>query len=133
MAERRGLFDHEQIAWEDSADARRVIGVDTAGSPWSASNPLPVLPTTEPIPASTFIEFQSVTGVPSSTETTVLTFTVSGAAIRLTAIGGEGTAFGEWFIYVNTVLVAKKRTFVLTDFEMPMYEKNQVVLRVENG
>ena len=58
------------------------------------------------------VEFQSVTGVPTNTETTVLSFTNTGAELFIDAIGGEGTARGEWFIYLNTILKAKRRSGV---------------------
>src|SRR3990167_368230 len=40
---REGFLTHEQIAWEDPADARRVIGVDPSGNKYTLSNPFPVV------------------------------------------------------------------------------------------
>jgi len=123
MADRRGFLNHEQIAWQDSASARRVYEVDSSGNGWTTLNPLPVLLVSEPVPTATFIEYQTVSSVPTNTETTVLSFTVTGSSIRLSAIGGQGEAFAEWFIYINSVLKMKRRSG-LTDLsvEIPMYE-----------
>ena len=131
MATRRGLFDHEQIAWEDPADARRVTNVLGTGAVISDTDPMPVSiisgETTRP--SSTSIEFQTISTVPTDTETTVLTFTNSGLKLYLDHIEANGTAAGEYFIYINTILKIQKRTTASEmNLDVRMYQ-----FIIENG
>jgi len=58
------------------------------------------------------IEYQANATVPSATETTVFSFTNTGAELFIDAVGGEGSARAEWFIYIDTVLKVRRRSGV---------------------
>jgi len=62
------------------------------------------------------IEFQTAELVPTNTETTVLSFTNIGSRLFIDGVGGAGTARSEWFVYLDTVLIAKRRMSVGTPF-----------------
>ena len=77
----------------------------------------------------TEFEFQQVSTVARDVETTVLSFTNTGNKLYIEGIGGTGTAGSEWFIYLNTSLVAKRRMSSAYPFiEIPMYDAG-----LENG
>jgi len=56
------------------------------------------------------IEFQETTNVPADTLSTVLSFTNSVSKIYLNSIIVNSNLRAEWFIYVNTVLLMKRRS-----------------------
>jgi len=91
--------------------------------PITTLHPLPVTEVGGGTIKTSSIEFQQVSGVPTTTETTVLSFTNTGASLYIEAIGGEGTARSEWFVYINTNLKIKIRSSTAEPaVELPLYD-----------
>lgn len=120
-----------QRTYENSAEARRAVLVNddgdiTTSTVVGSSQAIDVNVVKSVVApgatAVTSIEFQEVSSVPTSTETTVLTFTNTGTDMYLDHIGGTGSARSEWFVYINTVKKMKRRISVATPYiEIPMY------------
>lgn len=79
--------------------------------------------------SETHIEYQAVSGVTTSSETTILSYTNSGTTLKVDAIGGTGTARAELKIYINDTLKLRRRIGVANmNMDVGMYN-----FRLDNG